>query len=143
MSAYKRIQCSIVDKEALLAALQELGLKPAFYDTPQPLHGYQGDARSLSAEIVVDRHQLNKTFTGASNDLGFRFDETKGEFIMICSDYDQSCQIDQRVKQAYAKAVIEKALRSQGFKVKVTMPEETSLQSRKRTQVNIQGRKVL
>jgi hypothetical protein len=143
MSAYKRIQCSIVDKEALLAALKELGLTPAVYDSPQALRGFQGDSRSQTAEIIVDRQQLNKAFTGASNDLGFRFDEASGEFIMICSDYDQSCQIDQRVKQAYAKVVIEKALRSQGFKVKVTMPEETSLTSRKRTRVNIQGRKVV
>jgi hypothetical protein len=143
MSAYKRIQCSIVDKEALLAALQELGLQPAVYDIPQSLRGFRGDVRSQAAEIVVDRHQLNKAFTGASNDLGFHFDESRGEFIMICSDYDQSCQIDQRVKQAYAKVVIEKAMRNQGFKVKVTMPEGASLKSRKRTRVHIQGRKVV
>jgi hypothetical protein len=142
MSAYKRIKCNLVDKEALLGALKELGFTPAVYDTPQKLRGYAGDVRMNSAEIIVDRSQLNEAFTGASNDLGFFYDNSQGEYIMVCSDYDRSCEIDQRVKQAYAKVVIEKALKSQGFKVKVEIPND-SLKSKKRTSVNVVGKKLV
>ena len=89
MSAYKRIQCSIIDKEALLAALKELGLTPAVYDSPQALRGFQGDSRNQTAEIIVDRRHLNSAFTGASNDLGFRFDEASGDSTLVAGQTDE------------------------------------------------------
>ena len=143
MSDYKRIECRLVDKDALLSALKELGLIPKVYENPQSLSGFEGTLREQKAEIIVGKHQLNKAFTGASNDLGFAFDEQKGEFVMFCSDYDKACMIDQRVKQAYAKVVIEKALKSQGFKTKVTLKDDIGLTSRTRTKINMRSKKVI
>lgn len=142
MSAYKRLECSFVDREALLEALRQLGFTPEEHDIPQFLRGYQGEHREEKAHIIVGREQVNKLFTSASNDIGFFWNEEKGEYELLCSRYDSRLGVDQRIKQAYAKVVVEQALAAQGFKVKVNTPIE-DLQSRKRTQITIQTRKLI
>ena len=142
MSAYKCIECDFVDRDALIEALKELGLDPVIHETPQALRGYMGDKRNSLAQIVVDRTQLNKSFTGASNDLGFNWNAKTKQWDMVCSEYDARAEVHQRVSQSYAKIMIEKALSKERFKIKESTPSE-SLRQRQRTAVRIVGRKVV
>ena len=142
MSAYKRIECTIVDKELLIRALGELGLKPAVHLEPQALKGFEGRAREERAEIIVPKSQVNTLFTGASNDLGFAWNHQKNAFDIICSDYDSSNKVHHRVLQAYAKLAIEDALVKNRFDIKeTTQPKE--LRKRQRTKVSVVGKKLI
>jgi hypothetical protein len=131
MSAYKLIECNLVVKEFLLTALEDLGFKPVVKDSDIKLTGWQGDERPEAASIIVPKEQLNATFTGASNDLGFSWDNKSKSYIMKVSDYDASLEIDKRVMQAYAKAGIEKALAINKFK------NTRSTQLKQKTRVNV------
>jgi hypothetical protein len=141
MSAYKRIECSLTDRDTLLKALGELGFEPAIHETPQRLRGYQGDARHNTAEIIVSQEQLNRSFTGASNDLGFLYNPTTKSYEMIVSDFDMSCKVNLRVIQAYAKVAIQKALEDQGFEVEST--PTAAIQGRDRRDIQIVGEKLI
>lgn len=141
MSAYKLIKCCIKDLDSLTKALKDLGLTPQFHDEPKKLRGYLNDEREQIAEIIIPKEQLNKLFTKASNDLGFRFNEETNEYDMICSEYDEKLNISGRIKQAYAKAVIEEALESQYFSVESNDNEE--LKQRKQIKVQIVGKKFI
>ena len=74
MSAYKTIECDIVDKDILLEALSLLNFIPNVFDEPQKLTGYRGDERNEKAHIIIPKEQIN-FFTGASNDIGFLWNE--------------------------------------------------------------------
>ena len=139
MSAYKIIQCDLKIKEFLLAGLEDLGFKPTVTDTKVKLKGFMGDERPEAASIIVPRQQLNATFTGASNDLGFEWDEKSGSYLMKISDYDKHLEIDKRIIQAYAKAGIEKALSMNRFK----NTRATSLKQKARVNVSIVSSKVI
>ena len=141
MSAYKRIECSLTDKETLLKALAELGFEPIQHETPQALRGYRGDTRTQVAEIIVPKEQINRLFTGASNDLGFVYNpETKG-YVMVISDFDAACKLNLRVIQAYAKVAIQKALEEQGYEVEST--PSAALQNKDRRNIQIVGEKLI
>jgi hypothetical protein len=143
MSAYKRIQCKIVNKECLLQALDTLGLTHTVHDKPVALTGYEGRLRTGSkAEIVVSKSVLNKSFTGASNDLGFTWNEKSNSYDMICSDYDAAQKLPQRILQAYAMSVIKKAAEAGHFTVKEAS-SATQLQSRKQQKVKMVFSKVI
>lgn len=114
MSAYKRIECSFKDKETLIEALQNLQYNPIVGETKINLVGYMNDVREQSAEIVVPKAQISK----ASNDLGFTYDESKEEYLMICSDYDLGIGIADKVKQSYAVTAIKNALKKNKFTIK-------------------------
>lgn len=139
MSAYKLIQCDIKIKEFLLEALSELGFEPNVTESKINLVGWQGDIRPEAASIVVPKQQLNNAFTGASNDLGFEFDETSQTYNMLISDYDKQLGVDKRVIQAYAKVAIEKALAANKFKNTRT----TKLKEKARVKVHIVASKVI
>jgi hypothetical protein len=141
MSAYKLIKCSIKDFDSLIKALADLGLKPSIHEEPKKLRGFLNDEREQLAEIIIPKEQLNKLFTKASNDLGFAFNEETGQYDMICSEYDDKLNIPGRIKQAYAKAVIEEALESQYFSVESNDNEE--LKQRKQIKVQIVGKKFI
>ena len=79
MSAYKKIECEIVDKDCLLEALSLLGFSPDVFVEPKKLQGYRGDQRNEVANIVISREQVNK-FTGASNDIGFLWNEKENKY---------------------------------------------------------------
>jgi hypothetical protein len=117
VSAYKKIECDIVDKDSLLEALELLDLEAEVHENPINLKGYRGDVRNEKAHIVIDKQQVNK-FTGASNDIGFLWNEAENKYEFIVSEYDQRFKMDQRVIQAYIKVVLEKALKKNGFKIK-------------------------
>jgi hypothetical protein len=142
MSAYKKIKCNIVDKETLVKALKTIGFDPLINETPQNLRGYRNDTRKDLAEIIVPKEQINSLFTGASNDLGFLWNEEETKYEIICSEYDSKFNIDQRVVQAYTKVVIEEALEKQGYKIKVNIADE-DLQKRKQMQIDIVARKII
>ena len=86
MSAYKKIECDIVDKDTLLEALKLLGFSPDVLNEPKNLTGYRGDERKEIAHIIIPRDQVNK-FTGASNDIGFLWNEENQKYDFICSEY--------------------------------------------------------
>jgi hypothetical protein len=141
MSAYKKIQCDIVDKETLLEALKILGFDPSVHEFPMHLTGYLGDQRNEMAEIIIPKKQVN-FFTGASNDIGFYWDKNEEKFDFICSEYDKKFKMDQRIVQAYAKVAIEKALAKNGFKIKVNIENEEFLK-RTMSEMEIVARKII
>ena len=141
MSAYKKIQCDIVDKDTLLEALKLLGFTPNIFDEPKQLIGYRGDIREEKAEIIIPKEQVN-SFTGASNDIGFAWVESEDKFEFICSEYDKKFKMDQRIIQAYAKVAIEKALAKNGFKIKVNIQDE-EFKKRSLNDLNIVARKII
>ena len=141
MSAYKKIECDIVDKESLLEALSLLGFTPDVLVEPKHLTGYRGDERKETANIIISKDQVNK-FTGASNDIGFLWNEKEKKYDFIVSDYDKATLMDQRIIQAYVKVVLEKALKKNGFKIKVNINEEDLLK-RQLSDLEIKARKII
>ena len=141
MSAYKKIECEIVDKNCLLEALSLLGFSPDVFVEPKKLQGYRGDQRNEVANIVISRDQVNK-FTGASNDIGFLWNEKENKYDFIVSDYDVAKKMDQRIIQAYVKIAIEKALAKNGFKIKVNINDEEFLK-RTMSEMEIVARKLI
>ena len=141
MSAYKKIECDIVDKDSLLEALSLLGFSPDVLNEPKNLKGYRGDERKEIAHIIIPRDQVNK-FTGASNDIGFFWNESEKKYDFILSDYDKAQKMDQRVIQSYVKIVLEKALKKNGFKIKVNINEEDLLK-KQLTDLEIKARKII
>lgn len=141
MSAYKKIECEIVDKECLLEALCLLGFNPDVLNEPKNLKGYRGDERKEVAHIIIPRDQVNK-FTGASNDIGFFWNEKEQKYDFILSDYDKAKIMDQRIIQAYVKIALEKALAKNGFKIKVNINDEEFLK-RTMSEMEIVARKII
>lgn len=141
MSAYKKIECEIVDKDCLIEALELLGFQPEVFVEPKNLKGYRGDERKETANIIIPRDQVNK-FTGASNDIGFLWNENDQKYDFIVSDYDRAKFMDQRIIQAYVKIVIEKALAKNGFKIKVNINDEEFLK-RSMSEMEIVARKII
>ena len=141
MSAYKKIECEIVDKECLLEALSLLGFNPDVLNEPKNLKGYRGDERKEVAHIIIPRDQVNK-FTGASNDIGFFWNEKEQKYDFILSDYDKAKIMDQRIIQAYVKISLEKALAKNGFKIKVNINDEEFLK-RTMSEMEIVARKII
>jgi hypothetical protein len=141
MSAYKKIECDIVDKDSLLEALSLLGFSPDVLNEPKKLKGYRGDERKEIAHIIIPRDQVNK-FTGASNDIGFFWNELEKKYDFILSDYDKAQKMDQRVIQSYVKIVLEKALKKNGFKIKVNINEEDLLK-KQLSDLEIKARKII
>ena len=141
MSAYKKIECEIVDKDCLLEALSLLGFTPEVLVEPKKLTGYRGDQRKEVAHIIIPRDQINK-FTGASNDIGFFWNEVEQKYDFICSDYDKAKSMDQRIIQAYVKVAIEKALAKNGYKIKVNINDEEFLK-RTMSEMEIVARKLI
>jgi hypothetical protein len=141
MSAYKTIECDIVNKEILLSALSLLNFSPNIHEEPQHLYGFKGDQRKEKAEIIIPREQIN-FFTGASNDIGFVWNEKSEKYEMIVSDYDKARKMHDRIIQAYVKEAIEKALEKNGYKIKVNIQDEDFLK-RSLSDLNIVARKII
>ena len=97
------------DRRLLLAALADLGYAEVEEGEALPLHGYQGDRRPETAELVVRRRHLGP----ASNDLGFR--QTAAGYVPIVSEYDQRVlhggQLLVKLRTAYSEHVVEEVRR--------------------------------
>lgn len=141
MSAYKSLECDIVDKDILLKALSLLGFKCLVYDEAKNLTGYQNDVRTEKAEIIIPKEQIN-SFTGASNDIGFLWNEEKNKYDMIISDYDKKLMMHNRIIQAYVKIALEEALEKNGYKIKVNIDDEELLK-KNINEINIVARKII
>jgi len=142
MSAYKRIECEFKDRETLIEALDFLDLEYQQFDNPENLKGWKNDTRNEKANIIVSKESLNKNLTGASNDLGFLWNEEEQRFEMICSQYDQSRNVDKKIIQSYSKAAIEKVLKENGFKTKVSIKKEDIL-NKKMQELKMTVRKIV
>ena len=141
MSAYKTIECDIVNKEILLSALALLNFVPNVHEEPQNLYGFKGDQRKEKAEIIIPKEQIN-FFTGASNDIGFAWNPVTEKYEMIVSEYDKARKMHDRIIQAYVKEAIERALEKNGYKIKVNIQDEEFLK-RTMSEMEIVARKII
>lgn len=139
MSAYKTIECDIVDKDKLIEALNLLNLDPEVHEIEETLFGYRGDERKEKAHIIIRRKDVNQ-YTGASNDIGFYFNGEK--YNIIISEYDKKFNMDKRIIQAYVKVVLEESLAKNGFKIKVNIDDDL-LRQRQLYDIDIVARKII
>ena len=123
MSHYTTLPTQIVDEQALLLALADLGFagpQVERFETAQPLYGYHGDVRPERAHLIIRRKYIGRS----SNDIGFVRDDV-GRYHAIISDYDRSrfnaTWLD-RLHQRYAYHATMQELTLQGF----TLIEETA-----------------
>jgi hypothetical protein len=123
MSAYKTINCSFKDKSTLLQSLKDLGYHPMEYKEKQKLTGYLNDLRNEVAEIIVPKVQISRS----SNDLGFTYDISAKEYIMICSDFDIHNGLADKVRQSYALTAIKTALKKNKFNITVEEKNNKSI----------------
>lgn len=92
------------DRRLLLAALADLGYGTVEEGERLALHGYRGDRRAETAEIVVRRQHLGD----ASNDLGFA--RTPVGYAPIVSEYDARTLRGGRFLPALRVAYAERAV---------------------------------
>lgn len=116
MSHYSKIKTKIMEREALLKALADMGYKTVeVHDSAQNLFGYQGDMRPEKANIIVRRKYVGR----ASNDIGFRLMDD-GSYEAIVSEYDQQ-QLGSdwvgKLSQKYAEHAVLSKLEAQGFSI--------------------------
>lgn len=116
MSHYSKIKTKIVERDALCAALKELGYHNIeVHEQAQGLYGYKGDLRPEKAEVIVRRKFIGM----ASNDIGFKLG-ADGSWEAIISEYDQGVlgrDWVNKVSQKYAEHAILPKLEAQGFVV--------------------------
>ncbi len=97
------------DRRLLLAALAELGYTEIEEGEALPLHGYRGDRRPETAEIVIRRQHVGSL----SNDIGFTC--TPQGYVPVVSEYDQRAvhggQFLVKLRTAYSERVIEEVRR--------------------------------
>jgi hypothetical protein len=114
MSHFTVLRTQITDTDALVKALADLGFTQVeIHQTAQHLHGYQGDVRPQTAEIIIRRRYIGP----ASNDIGFKRQEN-GTFDAIISDYDRGTYSQQwlnHLAQRYAYHMARAKLEEQGF----------------------------
>lgn len=85
MSHFTTLRTHITDRDALVAALADVGYHAVeVHDTPQTLHGYRGDRRPERAHVIVRRRHIGSS----SNDIGFRQGDD-GQFTAVISEYDR------------------------------------------------------
>jgi hypothetical protein len=117
MSHYTQIALEIRDRDALVAALAELGLAVVeIHDQPQHLFGYEGDVRPEMAEVIVRREHVGPL----ANDIGFCKTEG-GSYEAVVSEYDQQNgyghEWRNRLLQRYGRHVAVAKLAKKGFRV--------------------------
>lgn len=83
MSHFSQIKTLIRDRNALVAALTKLELKPKVYEQPQALRGFYGDQDEYSAEIIVSGETMK-----ARADLGFKWNSLTNVYDVIQDDYE-------------------------------------------------------
>lgn len=113
MSEYIIIQVEYTDPECIKASLKELGYTFEDHKTEQNLHGYAGDIRQQTANIIVRRRHVGS----AANDVGFKR-KVNGKYELIISEYDRGGQTGtnfmQRMRQLYSKHKMLKQLKKMG-----------------------------
>lgn len=114
MSHFTTLKTTLVEKQFLVQALRDLGFKQVeVHEKAQHLHGYQGDVRPQTAEVIIRRRFIGPV----SNDIGFKR-RKDGTFDAIISDYDRA-KYDRRwlnrLTQRYAYHAARAKLEEQGF----------------------------
>jgi Protein of unknown function (DUF1257) len=110
MSHFSTIQTELRDRDALLAALGDLGF-PA-QEGQQPVRGFRGQV--VTAELAVNSPQ--------GGDFGFRLNPTSGSYELV-TDLDlwkQSVPVERflaRLTQRYALHAILAASAAEGFQL--------------------------
>ena len=87
MSAYMTLSTPLVDQEALVAALEDLGFARAAIEVHAEavqLVGYEGASRDVRAHVVIRRQHVGR----ASNDVGF--ERTATGFRAHISEFDRT-----------------------------------------------------
>jgi hypothetical protein len=116
MSHFTCIQTQLKHPEALVSALADLGLRTVeIHSIAQHLHGFEGDIRSETAEIIIRRQFLGPL----SNDIGFKQQEDE-TFQAIISEYDRlkySQQWLDRLTQRYAYHAVVQTAPEEGFAI--------------------------
>jgi hypothetical protein len=117
VSHYANIMLEIRDRDALIAALGDLGLvEVEVHDQPQHLLGYEGDVRPEQAEVIIRRQHVGPL----ANDIGFRKTES-GSYEALVSEYDQrnghGHEWRNRLMQRYGRHAAVTRLQKKGFRV--------------------------
>jgi hypothetical protein len=113
MSHYTEVRLEMSDQDALVAALNDLGLKKVeVHDAPQVIHGFDGQIRH--AEVIV------RNAGHLSNDIGF-LRGPDGNFQAVLDDYDLTCKFTPawrgQLLQRYGRHVAVAKLKKKGFRV--------------------------
>lgn len=123
MSHFTCIKTQLKDRDALVKALADVGLKNVeVHETAQHLHGYQGDVRSQTAEVIIRRQYIGQW----SNDIGFK-QQANGQFEAIISEYDRQNYSQEwlnKLTQRYGYHALMATAPAQGF----TVEEEETLE---------------
>lgn len=123
MSHFTCIKTQLKDRDALVKALADVGLKNVeVHETAQHLHGYQGDVRSQTAEVIIRRQYIGQW----SNDIGFK-QQANGQFEAIISEYDRQNYSQEwlnNLTQRYGYHALMATAPAQGF----TVEEEETLE---------------
>ena len=96
---------ALKDRGLLLGALADLGYPEVEEGEALGLHGYRGDERPETAQLVVRRRHVGRF----SNDLGFA--RTERGYVPIVSEYDRSMLRDGRFLAELRAAYGERAVR--------------------------------
>ncbi|MFM7313051.1 MAG: DUF1257 domain-containing protein [Cyanobium sp.] len=110
MSHFSTIQTELRDRDALVAALGDLGFSPS--GDPQSVRGYRG--QQVTAELVIRQEQ--------GGDIGFRLNPGSGCYELV-ADLDlwrQTVPVERflsQLNQRYALRTILAATAEEGFQV--------------------------
>jgi len=118
MSEYIQCQTNIQSREALIAALHEMGYTHLEEGSDLSLYGYRGDRRKEKADIVIRRQHVRM----GANDIGFK-KQKDGTYKAIVSAFDQS-QDRKFVPRVSALSALHNAMKKakkKGYKVKRTV----------------------
>ncbi len=114
MSHFTIIQTQIVESDALVQALQDLGFgQVEVHAIAQQLYGYRGDLRQQTAEVIIRRKFIGRL----SNDIGFKRQDN-GTFDAIISGFDRKKYSQKwlnNLSQRYAYHAAKAKLEDRGF----------------------------
>ena len=134
MSHFTVLRTQIVDVDALLTALADVGFEEVeVHDTAQHLYGYKGDVRQQKAEVIIRRKFIGRL----SNDMGFKR-QSNGTYDAIISKFDRrkySQKWLNQLTQRYAYHTTLSQLEEQGFQL-------TSEEMQKEGQIHLVLRKM-
>ena len=126
MSHFTKLSTRIVDMDALISGLADMGFKQLeVHETAQNLYSYQGDVREHTAELFIRRKEVGT----ASNDIGFKR-RNDGTFDAVISDYDRGKYSQDwlnRLTQRYAYHAARAKLEEQGSSSSPKMYRKASI----------------
>ena len=135
MSAYKQFDdIQFVDAACLIEALRQIGYTPEFGKS-LTLHGYRGDARQETAQIVVRRSQIGSS----SNDLGFAWNGKA--FVPIVSEYDARHVLTEKWRKElqgmYSRIAVLRFLQAKGANIQTVQTGEAGTVIRATVEVQL------